>query len=91
MVLMGQVLGKESPTNTKTETYQNFYWSMQNLVQKVPILYESNPKKNPKATDSNNIISRASSNDKSRDALADPISLLYERNKAGNNHSWGNT
>ena len=88
---MRKILSYKPPTNAESKANKNFYWSMQNLIQKIPILYEGNPKKYPKATDSNNIICRARGNNQGRDALTDSKALLYKRNDAWYDDSRGDT
>ena len=91
VLLVGNPLSKDPPEDAKDQADQNLDWAMKCQLPDGSTCVESETEEDSEARYGDDVVGRAGSNDKSGYSLADSISLLYEGNKAGNNHSWGNT
>ena len=88
VLFVGNPLSKDPPEDTKDQADQNLNGSVKGQLPHGRACIKGKTEEDSEAGDGDDVVGRASCNDKGRDAFSNSIASLGERHQAGNDNGW---
>ena len=73
VVLVGEPLGQQAPADSKRQTYQNLYRSVESELQSVGVLVEGDSKEDSKPADGHHVVRGAGGDDQGGNTFSNTV------------------
>ena len=91
VLFVGNPLSKDPPEDAKDQADQNLNGSVKGQLPHGRAGIKGETEEDSETGDGDDVVGRASCNDKGRDAFSNSIASLGERHQAGNDNGWRNS